>query len=243
MNFFALSAGTESFLVKETLIMLAAVLVCAAIGYFLGSINTAILYSKLRYKKDIRDFGSGNAGMTNMLRTFGKGAAIITLVCDLAKTVVAVLLAQLAANGFALFADNLNNTEFVSLCAYTAALFAVTGHCFPIYYKMRGGKGVAAVAAACAVLSPWAFLCLLTVFLIIVIGTKYVSLASVVAVMLYPVFLNRIYGAGVSNIFAMLIAILIVWRHRENIKRLWHGKENKISLKSKKNGKDGKADK
>ena len=243
MNFFALAAGTESFLVKETLIMLAAVLVCAAIGYFLGSINTAILYSKLRYKKDIRNFGSGNAGMTNMLRTFGKGAAIITLVCDLAKTVVAVHLAELAANGFAYLCVSLNTEEFTSLCAYTAALFAVTGHCFPIYYKMRGGKGVAAVAAVCAVTSHITFFCLLLIFVITVWGTKYVSLGSILCMLLYPVLLNSVEGDGIASIFAILIAALVIWRHRENITRLREGKENKISLKSKKNGKDGKADK
>ncbi len=243
MNFFTLSAGTEAVLVKETVIMLAAVLVCAAIGYFLGSINTAILYSKLRYKKDIRDFGSGNAGMTNMLRTFGKGAAAITLVCDLLKTVVAVLLAILTANAFSYFCITLNTEEFASLCKYTAALFAVTGHCFPIYYKMRGGKGVAAVAAACAVTSPLTFLCLLLVFVITVWGTKYVSLGSILCMLLYPVFLSSLEGNGVANIFAILIAVLVIWRHRENITRLREGKENKISFKSKKNGGDGKADK
>ncbi|MBQ2732529.1 MAG: glycerol-3-phosphate 1-O-acyltransferase PlsY [Clostridia bacterium] len=243
MNFFTLSAGTDTFLVKETLIMLAAVLICAAIGYFLGSINTAILYSKLRYKKDIRNFGSGNAGMTNMLRTFGKVAAVITLVCDLLKTVVAVLLAQLLANGFGYLCVSLNTEEFASLCAYTAALFAVTGHCFPIYYKMRGGKGVAAVAAACAVTSPVTFLCLLLIFVITVAGTKYVSLGSILCMLLYPVFLSSIEGLGISNIFAILIAALVIWRHRENITRLREGKENKISFKGKKNGGDGKADK
>lgn len=243
MNFFTLSAGTEAFLVKETLITLAAILICAAIGYFLGSINTAILYSNLRYKKDIRDFGSGNAGMTNMLRTFGKLAAAITLVCDLLKTVVAVLLAQLAANGFGYICTSLNTEEFASLCAYTAALFAVTGHCFPIYYKMRGGKGVAAVAAACAVTSPLTFACLLLIFVITVAGTKYVSLGSILCMLLYPVLLNTIEGNGIASIFAILIAVLIIWRHRENITRLREGKENKISFKSKKNGDDGKADK
>jgi len=233
MNLITLSA----FPVKETVISLACVLIAAALGYFLGSINTAILYSKLRYKKDIRNFGSGNAGMTNMLRTFGKGAAAITLVCDLAKTVVAVLLAQLVAMGLGSLSDQLGS-EFMNLTAYTAALFAVTGHCFPIYYKMRGGKGVAAVAAACAVLSPITFLCLLAVFVITVLGTKYVSLASILCMLLYPVFLNTIEGAGISNIFALCIAALVIWRHRSNIVRLREGKENKISFSKNKDGKN-----
>lgn len=242
MNFISLAAATETFLVKETVIMLVTVLIAAALGYFLGSINTAVLYSKLRYKKDIRDYGSGNAGMTNMLRTFGKGAAAITLLGDLGKTVIAILLTQLIAMGFGSLSDQLG-MEYMNLAAYTAALFSITGHCFPIYYKMRGGKGVAAVAAAAAVLSPMAFVCLLILFVLMVWGFKYVSLASVICVMLYPVLLNRLYGPGISNIFALVIAALIVWRHRENIKRLWNGTENKISFKKKKKDDDGESGK
>lgn len=225
-------------------LILLGVFLSIAIGYFLGSINTGILYSKLRYKKDIRDFGSGNAGMTNMLRTFGRGAAAVTLLGDMLKSVIAVLLAQVLAYGLRLLSPQIGQ-EFSELCAYTAALFAAVGHCFPIYYKFRGGKGVATCAAAIAVLSPLAFLCCLAVFLILVFGTKYVSLASIIAAMTYPVFLNRIYGPGISNLFAMVLAALVVWQHRENLKRLWHGKERKISIgkassEEKNNGKDQK---
>ena len=221
-------------------VMIIMLLFSALIGYFLGSINTAVIYSHLRYKKDIRDFGSGNAGMTNMLRTFGKKAAIITLAGDLLKTVVAVLFAQVVAFLLGFLAPNLASAEYLNFSAYCAALFAVTGHCYPIYYKMRGGKGVASAAAAIATLSPVTFLICFLVFALIVWGTKYVSLASVVTVMIYPVVLNRVDGPGISNIFAMLIAALVVFRHKENIKRLWNGNENKISFGSKKEKKDGK---
>ena len=223
--------------VGQMALILLGVFLSIIIGYFLGSINTAIIYSTLRYKKDIRDFGSGNAGMTNMLRTFGKGAAAITLAGDMLKSVAAVLIVQFLAYGLRLLSPQIGQ-EFSVLCAYTAALFAAVGHCFPIYYKFRGGKGVATCAAAIAVLSPFAFLCCLAVFLVLVFGTKYVSLASIISAMTYPLFLNRIYGPGISNIFAMLMAALIVWQHRENLKRLWRGEERKISIGKPKNGED-----
>ena len=223
--------------VSTIIVVILTVLISAALGYFLGSINTAILYSRLRYKQDIREFGSKNAGMTNMLRTYGKGAAVITLVGDLLKTLIAVWGAKLVALGLAQLCPIVPG-EFFDIAAYTAALFSVTGHCFPSYYGFKGGKGVAALAAAVLATAPVAFAVLIAIFVLIVLGTKYVSLGSVVCCMLYPVILNRIYGPGISNIFAMVIAVLVIYRHRENIKRLWNGKENKISL-SKKN-KDGK---
>ena len=120
-----------------------------------------------------------------------------------------------------------------AFAAFTAALFSVTGHCWPAYYGFKGGKGVAALAAAVLATSPLAFLVLIAIFAIIVISTKYVSLGSVICCMIYPIVLNRIYGPGISNLFAMVIAVIVIYRHRENIKRLWNGKENKISLSKK----------
>ncbi len=208
----------------------ASALLCIAAGYFLGSINAAIIVSRIFYNDDIRKYGSGNAGMTNMLRTYGKKAALFTLILDVLKTVLAVLLGRFI--GFPL-ATVSSTGSLVPLGAYIAALFAVVGHTFPIYYKFKGGKGVLAAATAICMLKPLAFLFLFIIFVIIVAGTKFVSLGSVISVMIYPILLDRINGASICTIFAFMIAILVVFNHRENIKRLWEGKENKISLSSK----------
>ncbi len=219
------------------LLCAASVILCIAAGYFLGSVNAAIIVSKVLYRDDIRKYGSGNAGLTNMLRTYGKKAAVFTLLGDVLKTVLAVLLGRFI--GFplsSLEAFGASSTgNLFSIGAYIAALFAVIGHTFPIYYKFRGGKGVLSAATAVCMLQPLVFLFLLLIFVIIVLGTKFVSLGSIIAVMLYPILLDRINGTSICTIFALMIAAIVVVNHRENIKRLWAGKENKLSLgKSKK---------
>jgi len=229
---------TKGIITSENMpLFIVGIVLCVVIPYLLGSLNFGVIISKLRYRDDVRTHGSGNAGMTNMLRTYGKGAAVITLVGDLLKTFIAVWGSKLIALGLAQLCPIVPG-EFFDIAAYTAALFSVTGHCFPSYYGFKGGKGVAALAAAVLATAPFAFVVLIVIFALIVLGTKYVSLGSVVCCMLYPIILNRIYGPGISNLFAMVIAVLVIYRHRENIKRLWNGEENKISL-SKKN-KDGK---
>ncbi|MBQ7171529.1 MAG: glycerol-3-phosphate 1-O-acyltransferase PlsY [Clostridia bacterium] len=218
----------------QTALLFLGVLLSAAVGYFLGSVNTGILYSKLRYRQDIRDYGSKNAGMTNMLRTYGKSAAAVTLAGDVLKAVIAVLIARVIG------AYIVPGKVIVDLTSYTAAFFCVTGHCFPVYHKFRGGKGVAAAAGAMLILSPLTFLICLAVFLILVLWTKYVSLGSVIAALMYPLVLSRVGGPGVSVLFALAIGLLVVFRHKENIKRLREGKEKKISLGKKKDGPDAK---
>ncbi len=218
----------------QTALIFLGVLLSAAVGYFLGSVNTGILYSKLRYKQDIRDYGSGNAGMTNMLRTYGKGAAAVTLAGDVLKAVIAVLIARVIG------AYLVPGKEITDLASYTAAFFCVAGHCFPVYHRFQGGKGVAAAAGAMLILSPLTFLFCLTVFLILVLWTKYVSLGSVIAALMYPLILFRVAGPGISVLFALAIALLVVFHHKDNINRLREGKEKKISLGKKKDGTDGK---
>lgn len=196
---------------------------CIIIPYLLGSLNFAVIISKLKYKDDIRNHGSGNAGMTNMLRTYGKGPAVCTLAGDMLKGVFAVII------GCVLLGHDLGG--------YMAGFFAIIGHMFPVFYRFKGGKGVATTAALMLVLNPVVFLIILFVFLVIVIGTKYVSLGSVMSAMLYPVVLHNFSTFGTDVIFSFLIAAMVVFMHRSNIKRLMNGTESKISLGKKKEDK------
>lgn len=188
------------------------------IPYILGSLNFALITSKLLYKEDIRNYGSGNAGLTNMYRVYGKKGAIFTLLGDSLKTVIAV------AIGYALLGN---------IGSFGAALFCVLGHIFPVFYKFQGGKGVLAAGISILMLDPTIFLVLFTVFIIIVAGTKYVSLGSIMAMMMFPLLLSRLRGPGLPVIFAFLISACVIFMHRSNIVRLWNKKESKFSFKAK----------
>ncbi len=201
------------------LIYVLCLLVCMVIPYLLGSMNFALIFSKLFRNDDIRKYGSGNAGMTNMLRTYGKGMAVATLLCDMAKGAVSVILGYLF-----LEVDG----------AMIGGLFCILGHVFPCFYKFKGGKGVATATIVIMITSPFVGLILLGLFVGIVAVTKYISLGSVMCMFLYPVILwafNGVYEPGLRNAISVLIAILIIYMHRSNIKRLYEGKENKLSLK------------
>ena len=214
------------------------ILAIIIIPYLLGSINSAIIVSKVGYHDDIRNHGSGNAGLTNTLRTYGLGAAGLTLLGDILKTVIAIAVAGVIW-GFG-YVAGVSTQQFL----YVAGLFAVLGHIFPIYYGFKGGKGVLATATMALVLSPIPFLILLAVFVILVWWTRYVSLGSVVGVGLYPVamsgyFLVR-FGVsmpGLTALCTVLLAIMIVWCHRGNLQRISDRTERKISFKKKE--KDG----
>lgn len=193
-------------------------LACILVPYLLGSLNFAILISTWKFKSDIRTHGSKNGGMTNMLRTFGKKAAAATLIGDTLKAIVAVVF------GYLFFGKN---------SAYVAGFFCIVGHVFPLYFKFRGGKGVVTAATMILLLNPVVFLILFIMFILLVVATRYVSLGSVICVMLYPILLNRIDGPGFSNIIAIFIMLLVVFLHRGNLKRLLNGTESKISFKKK----------
>lgn len=213
--------------------ILGALLVIVA-GYLLGSINSSIIISKLLYRDDIRRHGSGNAGTTNMLRTYGKGAALLTLLGDVMKTVISVLFAAI------IFGFNYVGGISTGGFCYIAGLFTILGHIFPIYYGFKGGKGVLATAAMALVLSPLAFLILIILFILIVWISKYVSLGSVTVAILYPVVLHGIFQVqfgttmpGLAALSAIIAAIVIVWCHRKNLERISNRTENKISFKKK----------
>lgn len=206
-----------------------AVLLCTVggiIAYFLGSLNFAVIISKVKFHEDIRKYGSGNAGMTNMLRTYGKSAAAFTLLGDAAKAAVSVMIGTLLCG---------------EAGAYIAGLCCVIGHSFPIYYGFKGGKGIVVTAMTILCLDWLAFVILFAIFVLLVATTKYLSLGSIIGMLLYPLMLNRLYPfthggmseGAVPAIVSILNAALVIWLHRENLKRLWKGNENKFSLKKK----------
>lgn len=200
------------------LLMLASVLLCIVVPYLIGSINPAIIFSKAIYHEDIRSYGSGNAGSTNILRTYGTKMAILIFSLDLAKSALAI--------GFGWFILTR------SVGGAIAALFVVLGHMFPIFYKFKGGKGVACTAMCILMLSPITFVILLTLFILIAVFTRFISLGSILCAMLFP-FLNYVFypAEGFITLSAFCIGAMVVFMHRENIKRLLAGKESKFSFK------------
>ena len=213
------------------------IILSAVCGYLLGSINTSILISKLVYREDIRKFGSGNAGMTNMLRTYGIGAAAGTFIGDLLKTVIAVLIPGI------IFGFQFVDIETGYYCGvsvqpfcYLAGLCAVIGHIFPIYHKFKGGKGVMTTITMAILLSHGPMLPLFILFVIMLLIFRYMSLSSVTLAALYPVALSAWFGffvGGLDGVIAassIAIAVLVVWSHRENLKRISNKTERKVTF-------------
>lgn len=193
------------------------------IAYLIGSINFAIIFSKKFAGFDVRDKGSKNAGTTNVLRTVGKKAAALTLICDILKGVVAVLIAILASKIW--------EGSDIEILKYLAGLFSIIGHTFPVYYGFKGGKGVATSLGVLLIVNPKIGLICLVFALVIMIATKWVSLGSIMAAILFPiltVFMTDNMGA---KIISILIGLLVIFNHRTNIKRLKEGTENKLSFK------------
>ena len=205
-------------------------------SYLLGSVNSAIIVSRVLFRDDVRKHGSGNAGMTNMLRTYGKKAAVLTLIGDLMKTVLSVGTAGL------FFGFNYIGGMSVNYVLYVAGLLAAIGHIFPCFYLFKGGKGVLVTATMGLILTPLIFLALFVIFVIAVALWRYISLGSVTVAVLYPVALDFYFKAvlhaqpsGPILLTSMVLAALIVWCHRENLKRISNQTENKFSFGKKKN--------
>lgn len=197
------------------------------IAYLIGSINSSILISKAVTGKDIRKSGSGNAGATNMLRTMGKKYAIITLVIDILKGVVALLLAKLAINFGA-----------YDVSMYVAGVTVVIGHNFPVFFGFKGGKGVATSLGVILILDWKIGLITLVIALAIMAISKYVSLGSIMAavvfIILQTVFMLVTDSFDITRFICVLIlGGLLIIRHRANIVRLLNGTENKLGSKKK----------
>ena len=208
--------------------------ICFVVPYLIGSLNFAVIISKIFYHDDIRKYGSGNAGATNMLRTYGKGPAAATLILDMLKCVFSIFIAWLLLFPIPADVPDSATVAYSFDPNFLAGFACILGHIFPCFYKFKGGKGVSSVAMLIVCTSPVVALILFVCFVVIVAGTKFVSLASVMCMALYPIFLNALgfgfpYGAkGFPVLISIITAALIIFMHRENIKRLIAGNENKV---------------
>lgn len=198
------------------------VLVCL-VAYLLGSISFSIIFSKKFAGFDVREKGSKNAGTTNVLRTVGKKAAILTLICDILKGVIAVL--------FAILASKIWKSVNVEALKYLAGLFAIIGHTFPIYYGFRGGKGVATSLGVLLIVNFKIGVICLIFALIIMLTTRLVSLGSILAATLFPIMTVFMVDDLYAKLISILIGLFVIFNHRTNIKRLKEGTENKLSFK------------
>jgi len=188
------------------------------VAYLLGSISFAVLIVRLTTGTDIRAEGSGNAGATNVLRFYGRKLAILVALLDVGKGAAAVLLMRLVT------AD--------PLWGAAAGLAAVLGHVFPVFYGFRGGKGVATAVGAFLVLAPLALLSCLAVFVLVVALTRYVSLGSVISMVLLPPVAGLLFHASRPVVVAAsLTALVVVLKHLGNLKRLATGRERKLGAK------------
>ena len=193
------------------------------VAYLIGSVNFAIIFSQKFAGFDVREKGSKNAGTTNVLRTVGKKAAALTLICDILKGVIAVIIAILA--------NKIWKDTDLYLLTYLAGLFAIIGHTFPVYYGFKGGKGVATSLGVLLTVNPQIGLICLIFALIIMITTKLVSLGSIMAAILFPLLTVFMIENIYAKVISILIGLLVIFNHRANIKRLKDGTENKLSFK------------
>ena len=213
--------------------MLTICILIAIIAYLIGSINFSVILSKKMAGFDVRQKGSGNAGTTNMLRSVGKKAAAITLICDILKGVVSIRIAILVGYLF--------NAQNKSILVQIAAIAVVIGHTFPIFFGFKGGKGVA-TSLGVLIMTNWQIgLICLAIAIIIMAITKMVSLGSCMAAIAFPlltyfaanIFENAyIVKEGSSYfVYSIILAVIVLFNHRSNIKRIITGKENKLSFK------------
>lgn len=221
-----------------------AVVLIALAAYLLGSISFAIIVTHFARHRDIRDSGSGNAGATNVLRSVGKLPALLTLLGDVGKAVAAILLGRLI---FSVLAPEYPLEQFGFLPAYIAGLFCFLGHLYPCYFGFKGGKGVLTAAGMMGLIDWRALVFCLAAFGVVFLITHIVSVSSVAAAAFYPIatfvityFFKYLPQAGASGqayqlsfcvfetVMALLIGLIVIVKHRSNLKRLVKGEEKKI---------------
>ena len=211
---------------------MAAYIAMAIIAYLIGSVNFSVIISKKMAGFDVRERGSGNAGSTNVLRTVGKKAAVLTLICDILKGVISILIA--------IFIGSIVKDVNKELLVQIAGIAVVLGHTFPIFFGFKGGKGVA-TSLGVILMSNWQIGLICLVFALVLMAlTRMVSLGSCGAAVLFPVltlFMNENYTVltdGKSGktyfIYSIILAIIVLYNHRSNIKRILNGTENKLSF-------------
>lgn len=209
--------------------------IVAIISYLLGSCNFGVIISKSLKKEDIRESGSGNAGTTNMMRTYGKTLGILTIIGDIAKVFVAIWLAFkiMSVEETKMIFDRISDNPQYVLKSF-AGLFAVAGHIFPCFFKFKGGKGVA-TSGGMVIMIDWRIaLILFAIFVLTILITRYVSLGSIIMAVLYPVFMGLFHKDAGLVIISLVFTLIVVTAHRENIKKLINHTENKIESKNKK---------
>lgn len=203
--------------------------VVALVSYLLGSVSFAVIVSRIGAKDDVRNHGSGNAGMTNILRSYGKKMAAFTAIGDFGKGVIAVALGRIIFS--------LAGIQGID-AGYIAGLFVILGHLYPLFFGFKGGKGVLTSLGAAVIVSPIPFLVIAGIAIPTVFAVKIVSLISVIGFALYPVvvvavdlLLNKpLWG---ELLFSLIVSSLGIWKHRSNIQRLRAGTEYKFGQNNK----------
>jgi len=208
---------------------MAAYIIVGIVAYLLGSISFSVILSKKMAGFDVREKGSGNAGATNMLRSVGKEAAALTLLCDALKGVVAVL--------FAVLVGAIAKEIDKSLLVQIAGILVVVGHTFPIFFGFKGGKGVA-TSLGVVLTTNWKIGLICLIFALVLMAlTRMVSMGSVGAAILFPVlvlFINTNFTISEGSsyfIYSIILAVIVAFNHRSNIQRILNGTENKLSFK------------
>lgn len=197
---------------------IAAFVAALLLAYLMGAIPFGVLVGTLFYHVDVREHGSGNVGTTNVFRVLGKKAGVVVLVCDMLKGFIPAFVA----------AQVWRETN-PWLVIFVAAA-PVVGHMFSVFLRGRGGKGVATGAGVVLALVPLAFGVIAVVWVLLILITRYVSLASLVATLLVPVFVIALGDPLPYVIAAVLVTVVIFWAHRGNIRRLLNGTENRVKL-------------
>lgn len=197
------------------------ILATVVASYLLGCINGALLVSKYILRDDVRNHGSGNAGLTNFYRVFGGKLTIVVVLCDMLKAVAAVLLGSLLLGHF---------LGWVVLGKYIAGLACMLGHMFPCMFQFKGGKGILS-GGAIALMMDWRIaLVVWGIFIILFALTKMVSVGSLSAGLAFMVMSAVIYRSIIITLFAIVIGVLVFWGHRSNILRIVKGEENTFHL-------------
>ncbi len=216
-----------------------ALVLAAVCGYLLGSINWAIIITRYIFRKDIRTEGSGNAGATNVLRNHGRGPAILTTVGDIAKSMLAVAVGSLLITHLPPVVEAVTMPQWIGdtqslIGGYVGGIFCLLGHDFPVFYGFRGGKGVLTTLGMFLLLDWRVATTCLGVFIVIVALSRMVSLGSVLAIGCGPVLLY-VFNRGVDpnkavfcTVAATIVWLLVVWQHRENIRRIAAGTESRL---------------
>ncbi|HHY77256.1 MAG TPA: glycerol-3-phosphate 1-O-acyltransferase PlsY [Clostridiales bacterium] len=192
------------------------IIIISIIAYFLGNVSASYLIAKLTKGIDIRKYGSGNAGATNVMRTLGTKAAILAFLGDAIKGVIAVILGNMVAGEVGQIA---------------AGIFVVIGHNWPVLLGFKGGKGIATTIGVMTAINPFIVAAIVPIGIIIIIITKYVSLASITGMIIFPIFMLITRQPTKLIIFSFILSVMALYRHKSNIKKLIQGTESKIGEK------------